>query len=134
MKEVFISTRAQRSFHALYLVQAAPDGLLLGHKKGGKFHVENILPTSPGFFHSPDELQALYKLYDETITGFFSYQNKKKFLKNILTPACFGKLFLHIQEGGYKQPFYTAYIIEYEKDFFLLPLSPATGQKRGSYG
>jgi len=133
MKEIFLSDHASRSLQALHLLQAAPDGLLIGHKKGGKFHVEDILPTLEGFFRSQEDLPALYELYDERIIGFFSSRKKKESLANILTPACYGKLFLHIQSEEDGSLSFSVNVIEYDSDFFLRPLSSSSHQriKRG---
>ena len=129
MKEIFLSDHASRSLQALHLLHAAPDGLLIGHKKGGKFHVEDILPTIEGFFRSQEDLLAVYKLYDEMIIGFFSSHKKKEYLKNILTPACYGKLFLHMKSVEGELPPYIAYVIEYDNDFILRSLSSSSHQK-----
>lgn len=127
MKEVVFLDRAKHAIQALHFIQALSEGFLIGHKRGKRFYIEDILAVQKGFFPSPDDLLSLDVLYEHRIIGFFSKRDDQDITQNILTPASYGKLFIHFRENHRKQLAWKASVIEYNQNFFLQPLHLSAG-------
>jgi len=71
--DAFLSSDAQRTLHALTLLAPAKcaSGLLLGHKRAGRFFVEAAFPAPAGFRPSLENFPALSANFQGRIIGFF---------------------------------------------------------------
>jgi len=122
--EVLLSEEVIQSFSALQcgLSDTNTDGFLIGHKRGNMFFIEKIFPSQKGFFSSYQKYLAMKKnLYDK-ILGFYSFQTTDSKLKKILAPIAYGKIFLRLDRDKTDQLVIKPYAIEYDQDFFLLPI------------
>ncbi len=124
MMDAYLSQEAYQSLNAINLISSSSnsDGLLIGHKRGHRFFVEKIFPSLPGFFPSLKKYHELDKLYDGKLIGFFSFNPEEKKIKKILAPFACGKLFLEISSNQQKKMTIKSYVIDYENEFFLLPV------------
>jgi len=122
--DAYLSREARQSLTALRLVSsnALPDGLLLGHKRGNRFFVEKILPSLKGFFPSLKKYQELDEFLEGKLLGFFSFQPDEKKIKKILAPFAYQKLFLEINLNTQKEMAIKPHVIDYDKEFFLVPI------------
>ena len=122
--EVFLSKEASQSISALQcsLSNTNTDGFLIGHKRGGLFFVENILPSPKGFFSSPQKYFKLNKNLEDKILGFYSFQTNEKQLKKILTPFAYGKIFLRLNLDKTDRLKIKPFAIEHDQSFFLQPI------------
>lgn len=122
--DAYLSREACRSLEALSLLshRTRPDGLLLGHKRGCRYIVENIFPSQRGFFPSFEKYLLLDQLFQNRILGFFSFAVEEKKLRKILKPFAHGKLFLDISPDKRKKMEIKSFVIEYEDSFVLLPI------------
>ncbi len=122
--EVFLSKEASQSFFALQwdLTSTNTDGFLIGHKRGNMFFIEKILPSQKGFFSSRQKYFELKQRLEDRILGFYSFQTNESKLKKILTPLAYGKVFLHLDPDKPSQLDIKSYVVEYDRDFFLLPI------------
>jgi hypothetical protein len=120
----YLSQEAYKSLTALSIISSSSssDGLLIGHKRGHRFFVEKIFPSLPGFFPSLKKYHELDQLFSGKLLGFFSFNPDEKKLKKILAPFACGKLFLEISSNQQKKMTIKSYVIDYEKEFFLIPL------------
>jgi len=123
--EVFLSKEASQSFSALQcgLPNMNTDGFLIGHKRGNMFFVEKILPSSKGFFSSPQKYFKLKKRLGDKILGFYSFQMNERQLKKILTPFAYGKIFIHLDLDITDRLEIKPFAIEHDQNFFLQPLN-----------
>jgi len=122
--DVFVSDGAKRSLLAELILHSGggPDGLLLGHKRGSRFIVEEILPTRSGFFASQSALAACDRYLQHRILGFFTYSPGSGKIQKILTPIAYGKLYLEVAGDGIDNLVLISYLIEYKDGFFLAPI------------
>lgn len=122
--DAYLSREAHQSLTALCLVSAhsIPDGFLIGHKRGHRLFVEKIFPSLGGFFFSLEKYQELDKLYEGKILGFFSFRPNENKIKKILAPFSYSKLFLEINLNSQKKMIIKPYIIDFNKEFFLVPI------------
>lgn len=122
--DAYLSQEACQSLAALRLIPSSSnsDGLLIGHKRGHRLFVEKIFPSLPGFFPSLKKYHELDQLFNGKLLGFFSFKPDEKKIKKILAPFAFGKLFLEISLNQQKKMSIKSYVIEYENEFFLLPV------------
>ncbi len=122
--DAYLSEETYQSLTALILISAKSsfDGFLIGHKRGHRFFVEKIFPSAPGFFPSLKKYHELDQLFDGKLLGFFSFNPDEKKIKKILAPFTYGKLFLEINLSRQKKMTIKSYVIDYENEFFLLPV------------
>jgi hypothetical protein len=120
----YLSQEAHKSLTALNIISSSSssDGLLIGHIRGYRFFVEKIFPSLPGFFPSLKKYNELDRLFSGKLLGFFSFNPDEKKLKKILAPFACGKLFLEISSNPQKKMTIKSYVIDYETEFFLLPV------------
>jgi hypothetical protein len=123
--EVFLSKEASQSFSALQcgLPNMNTDGFLIGHKRGNMFFVEKILPSSKGFFSSPQKYFKLKKKLGDKILGFYSFQMNERQLKKILTPFAYGKIFIRLDLDKTDRLEIKPFAIEHDQNFFLQPIN-----------
>lgn len=128
--DAYLSQEAYQSLAALILISSSSnsDGLLIGHKRGHRFFVEKIFPSLPGFFPSLKKYHELDQLFNGKLLGFFSFKPDEKKIKKILAPFACGKLFLEINLIQQKKVAIKSYVIDYENDFFLLPVKLTSHQ------
>jgi len=128
--DVYLSQEAYQSLAALILISSSSnsDGLLIGHKRGHRFFVEKIFPSLPGFFPSLKKYHELDQLFNGKLLGFFSFKPDEKKIKKILAPFACGKLFLEINLIQQKKMAIKSYVIDYENEFFLLPVKLTSHQ------
>jgi hypothetical protein len=120
----YLSQEAYKYLTALSIISSSSssDGLLIGHKRGHRFFVEKIFPSLPGFFPSLKKYHELDQLFNGKLLGFFSFNPDEKKLKKILAPFACGKLFLEISSNQQKKMTIKSYVIDYENEFFLIPV------------
>lgn len=122
--DAYLSEETYQSLTALILIssRSSSDGFLIGHKRGHRFLVEKILPSTPGFFPSLKKYHELDQFFNGKLLGFFSFNPDEKKIKKILAPFACGKLFLEISSNQQKKMTIKSYVIDYENEFFLLPV------------
>jgi len=122
--DAYLSEETYQSLTALILIssRSSSDGFLIGHKRGHRFLVEKIFLSTPGFFPSLKKYHELDQFFNGKLLGFFSFNPDEKKTKKILAPFAFGKLFLEISSNQQKKMTIKSYVIDYENEFFLLPV------------
>jgi hypothetical protein len=130
--EVYLSEEVLESLSALrsVLSDATTDGLLIGHRRGHMFFVERIFPSCRGFFTSEKKFISLIELFNNKILGFYSFRANQTKIKKILAPFSYGKLFLNIEIDKKDQVVIKPFVIEHEKDFFLVPIKFKSNRQR----
>jgi hypothetical protein len=92
--DVFLSADAQQTLQALSVLSPAgrASGLLLGHKRAGRFFVEAAFPAPAGFRPSPENFPALNETFQGRIVGFFLFgrgpADKRAFLQPVACGRC----------------------------------------------
>ncbi|MFC2165925.1 hypothetical protein ACFLT2_13135 [Acidobacteriota bacterium] len=120
--DAYISADARQLIHAQILMGARIDGFLLGHKRGHRLFVEEILPTQRGFFSSLEKYISLNTLLNERIIGFFSFNPEESTTRKILAPFAQGKLFLDITPRDSKKLDIKSYTIDFDERFYFSPI------------
>ena len=122
--DAYLSEETYQSLAALILIysRSSSDGFLIGHKRGHRFFVEKIFPSTPGFFPSLEKYHELDQLFDGKLLGFFSFKPDEKKIKKLLAPFACGKIFLDINLSRQKKMTIKSYVIDYKNDFFLFPV------------
>jgi len=122
--DAYLSREAYHLLLGLNLSSSKPnmDGLLIGHKRGNRFFVENIFPTKKGFYSSLKNYFALDEHFGGKLIGFFTYEADEKKIRKILSPFAFGQLFFDLRLTKKKKMIIKSFIIDYNQDFFLSPV------------
>jgi len=122
MMDAYISADARRSLQAQVIMGARLDGFLLGHKRGHRLFVEEILPTQRGFFPSFEKYITLNTFLNDRIIGFFSFNPEESTTRKILAPFAQGKLFLDITPRDGQKLDIKSYAIDFDERFYLSPI------------
>ena len=118
MSEVFLSSGTQKSLAALRLMKGHSQGILVGHRRGTRYHIEEALSTDEGSLASLEFLGELDDIYDGRIIGLFA--DRSELLENVLAPAYFGKIFIKL--GDTATDSHEAFTVEYDGSFILTPI------------
>jgi len=129
--DVLITPDALRDIEALRAFRRRPGAwsVLVGHKRGPRFIVEEVLAGGlPGT--GPDErlLAALDAIWPGMIIGVEVAGTGAAFSRSVLGPAWFGRLVLRSQARAAAaglRPF----VVGFDRKFFLQPVPFATGPK-----
>jgi hypothetical protein len=99
-------------------------GLLLGHKRGGRFFVEKAFPVPQGFKPSFKNLDVLDAIFEGKIIGFFHFNPGEKDERKYLQPFACGKFFLAIDSLSSGKSILIGYVIDYDGqyEFDLIPV------------
>jgi hypothetical protein len=108
---------------ALEASEQTSSGLLLGHKRGQRFFVEQVYPSKESSFSSERTYWTLDRLFEGKIIGFYSFASATRKPPKILRPFAYGKLFLRIALRPQKRLTLKPHIIEYKDSFHLLPIA-----------
>lgn len=120
--DAYISADARQFLKAQVIMGARIDGFLLGHKRGHRLFVEEILPTQRGFFPSLEKYISLNTFLDDRIIGFFSFNPDDRTIRKILAPFAQGKLFLDITPRDGQKLDIKSYTIDFDERFNLSPI------------
>lgn len=120
--DVYLSREARQHLKAVLVISSKIHGFLIGHKRGHRFFVEKILPSSKSSSLSLQKQLQLNKLFEERIIGFFSFNADKGLLDRILVPHATGKLFLKIMPTEQDRLNIKPFVIDYDERFHLLPI------------
>ncbi|MCD6193860.1 MAG: hypothetical protein J7L26_10385 [Candidatus Aminicenantes bacterium] len=130
---VYLSDEVQQYFHSLVSCSFPENstGLLIGHKRGTSFILENAFPGKKVFFTSPDEFWRTAQIFKQKLVGFYSLQPPATYQEKFFQPLTTGLLFLHLELSPAGKLIYHPYLIDFDRDFYLKPLNliPAEGKK-----
>jgi hypothetical protein len=120
--DAYISAEVRQFLRAQIILGSRIDGLLLGHRRGHRLFVEEILPTQRGFFPSLEKYFALNRHLNDRIIGFFSFSPEKNTTRKILAPFAQGKLFLDITPRDSQKMDIKSYTVDFDERFYLSPI------------
>jgi len=137
--DAFLSVDAGRALRALseYPAAKGASGLLIGHKRAGRFFVESALPAPAGFKPGPENFPALNEIFGGRIIGFFIAGTGPAAWKPFLQPLACGRLLLEIGWGKSKSGAYRAFAVDYDRRFTTAPIAlihDEPPRKRPGYG
>ena len=132
--DVFISREAAADIEALNILRPGPGawGFLIGHKRGRRVFVERLFPAFAGAV--PPQAERLdefdRRLAGRTI-GLFAVRPGAAFKKALLGPYFYGRPFLGLRFSK-RGPDVEAYVVEFDRTFFLSPVPLGSGPKGGT--
>ena len=125
-EEAWQHLRAQ----ALESPRRKASGLLLGHRRGGRFFVERIYPCPFGPFPSARKYWALDGVFEGKIIGFYSSGRRAGPAAGKLPPFSYNKLYLEFDPHPEKGLILRPAVVEYSDAFHLVPADLAARPKR----
>ena len=122
--DAFISAEAVRALRALSAFPASKlaTGLLIGHKRAGRFFVESAFPAPAGFKPGPKNFPVLNEAFQDRIIGFFVYGTGAAARRPFLQPLACGRLLLEIHRRKSGGDAYSAFAIDYDGRFKTAPI------------
>jgi len=105
-------------------------GLLLGHRRGGRFFVEGIYPCPFGPFPSARKYWALDGVFEGKIIGFYFSGRRPLSAAGKWPPFSYNKLYLEFDPHPEKGLTLRPAVVEYSGSFHLVPAALAARSKR----
>jgi hypothetical protein len=130
--DAYLSEEARRELRAqaLELPRRKARGLLLGHRRGGRFFVERIYPCSFPFFPSARQFQELDGVFEGKIIGFYASGGLSRSEAAKSPPFATNKLYLGFALHPKKGLVLSPAVVEYSGSFELVPAVLAAPPKR----
>lgn len=137
--DVFLSAAAQQTLQALSVLSPAKSasGLLLGHKRAGRFFVEAAFPAPAGFRPSPENFPLLNETFQGRIVGFFLFDGGPADRRAFLQPLACGRCFVAVARRKSGIFSCRGFVVDYDGRFRLDPINilldrPVTPRKKGT--
>jgi len=130
--DVYLSEEAGQHLQAqaLEMPGRRAGGLLLGHRRAGRFFVERVYPCSLGKLPTDRKYRALDRIFEGKIIGFYSSGRRAGAAAGKWPPFSYNKLYLkfdlHPEKGLILKPA----VVEYTDSFHLVPATLAGRPKR----
>lgn len=130
--DVYLSEEAWQHLRAQALESPGRKarGLLLGHRRGGRFFVERIYPCPFGPFPSARKYWALDSVFEGKIIGFYFSGRRKGPAAGKWPPFSYNKLYLEFDPHPEKGLTLRPAVVEYSGSFHLVPAALAARPKR----
>ena len=130
--DVYLSEMARRHLRAqgLESPRRRARGLLLGHRRGGRFFVEGIYPCVFGLFPAARKYWALDGVFEGKIIGFYCSGRRTRTRAGEIPPFAYNKVYLEFDSHPDKGLVLKPAIVEYSEDFHLVPVAMAARPKR----
>jgi hypothetical protein len=136
--DIFLSADAQRTLQALTVLSPVENasGLLLGHKRAGRFFVEAAFAAPAGFCPSPDNFPVLNETFLGRIVGFFLFGGGPADRRAFVQPLACGRCLVTFARRKSRDFSCRGFVVDYDGRFRLDPIrvlldKPATpGKKR----
>jgi len=107
-------------------------GFLLGHRRGRRFIVEQIVPAGSEFPAFIARFHDVNSFFDGRIIGFFSFGASPQTRKLVLSPVGYGKLYLEAGRGPKKNLILISSVIEFGKTFHFRHIRLSPNPKGGT--
>jgi hypothetical protein len=135
--DIFLSAAAQQTLQALSVLSPAKSasGLLLGHKRAGRFFVETAFAAPSGFRPGPDNLPALNETFLGRIVGFFLFGGGPADRRAFAQPLACGRCLVTVARRKSGDFSCRGFVVDYDGRFRLDPIrilldKPATPRKK----
>ena len=130
--DVYISDEAWQGLRAEAVEPSRrkASGLLLGHRRGGRFYVERIHPFPFALVSKAQSYLRLDRIFRGTIIGFYFSGRHSKALARKLPPFSTNKLYLEFDRHPKKELVLKPALVEYTNSFQLVPVALAERPKR----
>jgi hypothetical protein len=130
--DVYLSKEAWQHLRAQTLEspRRSACGLLLGHRRGGRFFVERVYPCLSGPFPSARKYRVLDGIFEGKIIGFYSSARRARPAAGKLPPFSYNKLYLEFDPHPEKGLILRPAVVEYSDSFYLVPADLAARPKR----
>lgn len=129
--DVYLGEEARRHLRAqaLELPRRKARGLLLGHRRGGRFFVERIYPCPFRLFPSARLYRDLDGVFEGRIVGFYRSGRFSRSDAGKSPPFAANKLVLEINAGPKTGLALRPFVVEYSGAFYLAPVALAARPK-----
>ena len=130
--DVYLSDEALQHLRAqaLEMPRRRAGGLLLGHRRGGRFFVERIYPCSFREFPKEGKYYALARVFESGIIGFYSSGRRAGAAAGKWPPFTYNKLCLEFDHHPKRGLILRPSVVEYTDSFHLVPIALAGRPKR----
>jgi hypothetical protein len=120
--DVFLTVGARQAIEAAASAgpKARTTGLLLGHARGPRLYVDDVLPLAGAAWPSLAAFAELDRRFEARIIGFFALNPRSMDRKSLLGPRAVGKAFLEAGPGKRGRVSYRASFVDFDGRFEFL--------------
>ncbi len=121
--DVYLSREARLQLQAVSIFSPRGEGLLIGHKRGQRFFVENILAVPRALAASSVKRHRLKALLEDSFLGHFCFTEAQADLTRALVPGLVGTVLLVVGRDPAQKSTIRAYAVEFDGTFHLAPIN-----------
>ncbi|MFW6139812.1 MAG: hypothetical protein ACOC5S_00475 [Acidobacteriota bacterium] len=119
--DVYLTWEAREYLEGLALSNSGFDGILLGHKRGSEYYIEQVFPYPDALSMTDERFNEINQHFDDRVIGFYSFSFDKEITEKKLAPFSMGKIFLKIDTDKIKQLPLDSFFVDYDEKFRLKP-------------
>jgi hypothetical protein len=116
---VYLSCEAEQYLAGVALSQSGSEGVLIGHKRGPDYYIEQVFVCSNAFFLSDKEFFQINQHFDLQVMGFYSFASEQSYEQNIMVPFAVGKILLRVKTQGADDLLLDPFLIDYDQTYCL---------------
>ncbi len=116
---VYLCDEAKKYLEGLALSSQGSQGILIGHKRGHSYYIEQVCPYLRSLCLTDKEFSLLNEHFDDKIIGFYTFSSDKGKEEKILAPFAVGKIFLRVNKKRGNDLLTDSFLIDFDEKFIL---------------
>lgn len=116
---MYLGREAQRYLEGLALCSSCLQGVLIGHKRGYEYYIEQVFPLHKALGMTEESFAEINRHFDDKVVGFYTFSSDEKSDKRIFFPFAVGKVLLRIKTDREKGISVDSFYIDYDDAFSL---------------
>lgn len=131
--DAYISQKASKELLAALLLHSEKEnaGFLIGHKRGHRYFIENIIHSLSNILVAEKVFFTLNDLFTDRVIGFFSLSSNKTTRSTFFNPVGVGKILIEIQPRENRIFKLDSFQIDYEDGYKLKPIELSLKEIKG---
>ncbi|MGM0465817.1 MAG: hypothetical protein ACQERH_05225 [Acidobacteriota bacterium] len=119
--DVYLTWEAREYLEGLALSNSGLEGILLGHKRGPEYYIEQVFPYHNALSMTDEIFTEINQHFNDGVMGFYFFSSDKEITEKILVPFSVGKVILRIDKDKKKNLKLDSHFIDYDEKFSLKP-------------
>jgi hypothetical protein len=117
--DVYLSSEAQRYLEGMALSRSCLEGILIGHKRGYEYYIEQVFPFDNALGITDKSFAEINGHFDDKVIGFYTFSSEKREAEKVFVPFAVGKVLLRVKTDRMKGISVKSFCIDYDDAFSL---------------
>lgn len=117
--DVYLTWEAREYLEGLAFSRSCLDGILLGHKRGHEYYIEQVFPYPEVLSLTDEEFTQINRHFNDRVMGFYFFNSDKEIAQKLLGPFSMGKILIRIETDKKKHLKMDSFSIDYDEKFCL---------------